>query len=85
MNLILEQPKMIITQGVPLVWYDDKQETGNPECKCSYCHQVIDDYAVRIEDGFQELRLHQHCFIHLHDKGKIIIEQPDGQEEKEKV
>lgn len=87
MNLIIEQPTMHISPGVPLIWFDDKEETGNPGCKCSYCYDVIEEHAVKIEDGFQELRLHQHCFLHLHDKGKIILEHPEvnGKEEKEKV
>lgn len=75
MRLIIEQPIIHLKEGIPMLWYDVKEElqTGNPDCRCSYCRTIVEENAIRIEDGFSELILHQECFLHLQKKENIII------------
>lgn len=53
-----------------IMWFNNSPDAGDPQCKCSWCNQVIEKFAVRITNDYnQEARLHQECFNKLINQG----------------
>lgn len=63
--------RMIIISEKKLTWFDDSPDSGHPDCLCSLCGKVIEDFAIRMwneKDKSKEIRLHVSCF----NKGFVI-------------
>lgn len=48
-----------------VTWFDESPDTGHPDCRCSWCLEVIEENCTPIRffrPDNKEVRLHPSCF-----------------------